>query len=148
MVSPVDKAIDPLISEVPESTSFIVIDSDSIVDGTVPEVIVMLHPVPELPFPPMGGTDPPVTIPATLLKVNAPPLSTVLESHLIDVLPLSIADESSAVKDTTLMYAFEEETPIKVIEPPVLVSADPTPMTTLSPVPDTVIPVSRVKMPL
>ena len=74
VVVPVDKVIAPLTPPVPESAVLIVTAPDATVDGPVPDVILMLPPVPELPFPRTSYTAPPAALPAPLRKVTAAPL--------------------------------------------------------------------------
>ena len=70
VVSPVDKVIALLISEVSESTVFIVIDPDDVDDDPLHEVMLILPLVHELLFSPMSKTAPPVALLEPLLKVN------------------------------------------------------------------------------
>ena len=68
-----------------------------------------------------------------MLKVKDPPVHDDAETPLIDALPPLPDGETSAVKNAATPSETEEELLLKVIDPPLSVSAEPTLKTTLLP---------------
>ena len=115
VLSPVDIVNAPLTPLLPLLAVVIDTAPDAVVEAPLPDVMLMLPPTDDEPFPPNNDTAPPDVLPDPLLKVKAPPLPEVEAPPLIVVLPPFADEERPAVRDARPPSPADDEPLLKVI---------------------------------
>ena len=98
VLSPVDIVNAPLTPLLPLLAVVIDTAPDAVVEAPLPDVMLMLPPTDDEPFPPNNDTAPPDVLPDPLLKVKAPPFPDEERPAVRDARPPSPADDEPLLK--------------------------------------------------